>query len=143
MKPFNALPAKPVTSSKSSGLSRPYKPNVPLNYQCRRQAEPEEITVAAAAEMTSKQTEMDRHTKLLPPPPPPRYPPPSPPTQINIEVEDKDQNQPFPSTDISNTSKQIPPHHLVLPSIIQQVLHNHNPQWCSKCHQHPLCISRL
>ena len=104
MKPINALPNGPVTRSKSSGLSRPYKPNVPLNYQRRQQAEPEEVTVAAAAEMTPTQTGMDRTTTLQPP----RHPPPPPPTEINIEEEDENQNQPLLSTNI-NTSELIPP----------------------------------
>ena len=101
MKPINALPNGPVTRSKSSGLSRPYKPNVPLNYQRRQQAEPEEVTVAAATELTPTQMGMDRATTLQPP----RNPPPPPPTEINIEEEDdEDQTQLLHSTNINNTS---------------------------------------
>ena len=62
MKPINTLPTGPVT--RSSGLSRPYKPNVLLNYQRRQQAKPEEVTVAAAAELTPTQTGSDRPTTL-------------------------------------------------------------------------------
>ena len=64
MKPVNALPNGPVTRSKSSGLSRPYKPNVPLNYQRRQQADPEEVTVAAEADITPAQMGIDRVTTL-------------------------------------------------------------------------------
>ena len=105
MKQINALPNGPVTRSKSSGLSRPNKPNVPCNYQRRQQAEPEEVTVAAAAELTPTQMGMDRAKTLQPP----RHPPPPPPTEINLEEEDEDQNQPLPSTNINNTSELIPP----------------------------------
>ena len=86
-----------------------------MNYQRRQQAEPEEVTVAAATELTPTQMGMDRATTLQPP----RNPPPPPPTEINIEEEDdEDQTQLLPSTNINNTSE------LILPSPARSTLYN-------------------